>query len=213
MQIKINLQIFLFIVVFALTHQIKIYAIIMLFALAHELGHLLCGILLNLKPKSISIMPFGVSINFEIYEYRKLIELKKIIIAVAGPITNILISIITIFLKINIEIKELIIYSNILIATFNMIPLYPLDGGRILKAIIKMKYKGIEGDVIINKISNIVLIILTALSSIAILYLKNIAIAFIVLYLWIIVIKENKRFYLKKEIYNTIQKANKHIDN
>ena len=41
MQIKVNLQIFLFIVIFALTHQIEIYVWLMLFAFIHELGHML----------------------------------------------------------------------------------------------------------------------------------------------------------------------------
>lgn len=58
MQIKINLQIFLFLIIFALTHQIQIYACIMLFAFIHELGHLTTGILLKLKPKTLSFMPF-----------------------------------------------------------------------------------------------------------------------------------------------------------
>ena len=60
MQIKVNLQIFLFIIIFALTHQIKIYAWVMLFAFIHELGHMIAGLLLKLKPKSLSLMPFGL---------------------------------------------------------------------------------------------------------------------------------------------------------
>lgn len=37
MQITINLQIFLFIILFALTSQIKLYGLVMMFALIHEL--------------------------------------------------------------------------------------------------------------------------------------------------------------------------------
>lgn len=58
MQIKINLQIFLFLIVFGLTHQIEIYACIMIFAFVHELGHLIAGVFLKLKPKTLSFMPF-----------------------------------------------------------------------------------------------------------------------------------------------------------
>ena len=213
MQIKINLQIFLFIIFFILTHQIEIYALIMLFAFVHELGHLIAGILLKLKPRSLSIMPFGISITFETYGYKKLIEIKKIIIALAGPITNIIIAIITIFLHISTSLKEMIIYSNILIAIFNLMPLYPLDGGRILKGIIRLKKTKIKADGIVNKISNCIIISLTALSSIAILYFKNLAIIFILIYLWIIIIKENKRYAIKKNIYYAIEKNNKYIDN
>ena len=51
-------------------------------------GHIFAGLLLKLKPKKLSIMPFGLAVTFESYEYKKLIETKKIIIAFAGPLTN-----------------------------------------------------------------------------------------------------------------------------
>ena len=93
-----------------------------------------------------------------------------------------------------------------------MIPLYPLDGGRVLKGIIKLKYPEMKSNYIVNKISNAIVIILTAMSSIGILYFKNIAILFIIIYLWFIVIKENKKYSMKKKIYDTIQKREKCID-
>lgn len=206
MQIKINLQIFLFIIIFVLTHQIEIYAWIMLFAFIHELGHMIAGLILRLKPKSLSVMPLGICITFETYEYKKLIEIKKIIIAIAGPLINLIICIIASILHISAETKQLIIYSNILIALFNLIPLYPLDGGRILKGIIRLKYEEIKSDEIVNKISNMLIILLTGISSIGILYLKNLSILFILIYLWIIVMNENKKYNIKVKVYNTLAK-------
>lgn len=44
MNIKIDLRIFLFAVLFYFTKQIEMYAIIMIFAIVHELGHLTCGL-------------------------------------------------------------------------------------------------------------------------------------------------------------------------
>lgn len=154
-------------------------------------------------------MPFGLAVTFESYGYRKLVETKKILIAFAGPLTNILISIITLFVHIDESLKQTIIYSNILVAFFNLIPIYPLDGGRILKGFIKLKYKNIMvADSVVNKISNILAIVLTAISSILILYLKNISIFLVIVYLWIIVIKENKRFDLKKKVNDIILEQN-----
>ena len=141
----------------------------------------------------------------------RLIEIKKIFIALAGPLTNLIICIITFFLDIGEEIKQIIIYSNILITMFNLIPLYPLDGGRVLKGIIRLKCKEIKADKIVNNISNIVVIFLTIIASIGILYFKNIAILFVLMYLWIIVINENKKYSIKEKMYNAI-KTNKCID-
>ena len=65
MKIKINLNIFLFSILFLITNQIEIYALIMIFALIHELGHLLFGVILGFKADTLKIMPLGFCIEFE----------------------------------------------------------------------------------------------------------------------------------------------------
>lgn len=200
MQIKVNLQIFIFIVIFILTKQIEIYMYLMFFAFVHELGHLFTGIFLGLKPRTLKIMPFGISIIFESYEEKRQIKVKNFLIAIAGPLTNIVIAIISNIL--NLETN--IIYANILIAVFNLLPIYPLDGGRILKSIITIKYLEETAEKYIVKTSNITIIILTALTSIMSLYFKNILLIFVIIYLWILVMKNNKNYRLKTRIYNII---------
>lgn len=75
-----------------------------------------------------------------------------------------------------------------------------------MKGIIKLICNESNVDDIINKLSNAIVIALTAISSITILYFKNIAILFIVIYLWYITIKENKKYNIKKGVYDAIQK-------
>lgn len=199
MQIKINIQIFAMIILLILTKQIEIYAWLMLFALIHELAHMFIGILLRLKPKTLEIQAFGIGIVFESFENT---ERNKIIIAIAGPAINILFAII--FSFINIKSSGLIVNANLLLAICNLIPIYELDGGKILKAILEMKDKKGKTDDIINKVSNILMIILSIASSIIILIYKNIALVLIIGYLWIMVIRENKKYTLKKRINNII---------
>lgn len=65
MKIKLNIYIFLFLVLFIITNQIEVYALVMVFALIHELAHLICGVILGFKPDTLRIMPLGFSIEFE----------------------------------------------------------------------------------------------------------------------------------------------------
>lgn len=215
MRIRINLKIFLFVLIFILTKQIKIYGILMLFAFIHELGHMIAGILLGFKPEKLEIMPYGVSVGFNIKckDYNKKIKngnmlaIKKLIIALAGPLTNFIITII--FLMANINFfgiqRELVIYSNILIGIFNLIPIYPLDGGRAIKNILHITVGLQNSYEYTNQISKITICLLTGICSIAILYIKNVAILLILAYLWYLVIVENRKYNRKKEIY---EKAN-----
>ena len=63
--------------------------------------------------------------------------IKKIVIAFAGPLVNIFIAIIAFFMPQNMAIsKETLIYANLMLTMFNLLPIYPLDGGRILKEIV-----------------------------------------------------------------------------
>ena len=97
-------------------------------------------------------------------------------------------------------IKENIVYSNVLILLFNLIPLYPLDGGRIIKGILHMKFGKERSDEIINRISNVTMIVITIISSIAVYYFKNIAIFLICIFLWIITLRENEKLRMEKNI-------------
>ena len=90
-------------------------------------------------------MPFGFSISFKInvYEYNKkikngnMLSLKKIFVALAGPLINLLLMFIIFYLNINENMKLQMIYANLILAVFNLLPVYPLDGGRILKELFK----------------------------------------------------------------------------
>ncbi|MBO5005285.1 MAG: site-2 protease family protein [Clostridia bacterium] len=215
MQIKIDLKIFIVVLIFLLTRQLEVYCVIMLFAILHEFGHLITGMILGFKPRKIKILPVGVSacfyMNLKNYNEKvksaNILALKKIIIAISGPITNFIIAFVCGFFEIslfNIS-TEFIVFSNLLIGFFNLIPIYPLDGGRIVKSIIHIKVGLKKSYKYTYMLSNITIIFLTVISSIAILYLKNISILIILIYLWIMVIIENKRYNSKMNIYKLIE--------
>lgn len=206
MSIKIDLKIFLFGILFFLTRQIEMYATIMLFAFLHELGHLCAGLALGFKPKTIKMTPFGFQIAFKtcVDDYNKKIKqgnelcIKRIVIYLAGPMINLLLILVCLWDNMELILpKDIIIYSNILLAIFNLLPIYPLDGGRILKEIVhifrgrKIAYQKSNG------ISFATVVILTIMTSILILYIHNIAFLMILSYLWYLVIKDMREY----EIY------------
>ena len=98
------------------------------------------------------------------------------------------------------------LYSNLLLILFNLLPIYPLDGGRILKGILHILFGKVKAEKYINKISFVILILITFLSSIIIYKVRNISIFLIILVLWIIVIKEDINYQRKSKIYNLIEK-------
>lgn len=215
MRFKIDLKIFILLVLFYFTKQIHIYAILMIFAMIHEIGHLIAGLLLGMKPEKIEIKPFGFSISFQLttkdYNIKikkaNLLEIKKIIVALAGPITNLIITMITLNMQGSLWQTLMLIYTNIVLILFNILPIYPLDGGRILRGVLHIligRKKAIQYSYTISFCTTI---ILTLIASIAILYLKNIAIFFAITYLWILVIRQNKNTQMKKRIYEMAEKV------
>ena len=219
MSIKIDLKIFLFLFLFLLTSQIEIYIILMLFAIIHEIGHLVAGLILKFKTKKISFTPVGLSISFNVNpeEYNcnekniRPLNIKKAIIAISGPLTNLSIATIAIILAkynlnfANLYIYQLVIYSNFLIAIFNLIPIYPMDGGRFLKEILKIAVGNKKAYKITYIVSKTILIILTVFSSIAILYLQNIAILIIIAYLWYLEIGEIRKYNTRKNVERLVK--------
>ena len=180
MRIRIDLKILIFLVIFYFTHQLSNYLAIMFFCIIHEMGHIIVGLMLKIKPEKIEIMPFGLRASFNgDYDYPKM---KEIFITLAGPLTSLALAILC--------TTEVAFYSNLIILIFNLMPIYPLDGGRIIKGLLHLKVGAMQSDKIINKISYITMIIITLISSIAVYYYQNIAIFMICIFLWIIVLQE-----------------------
>ena len=212
MRFRIDLKIFIFLIIFYFTKQIEIYVYLMLFAFIHEIGHLIAGLALGMKPEKIEIMPFGFSLSFKtnVKDFNKKIKkgnmlgIKKIIVAFAGPLTNLIIILITSYINIDIIKQLMIIYTNFLIFAFNLIPIYPLDGGRILKEFLHINFGIQKTEKMIFLISNIVLWVVSILIIILAIYTKNLAYVLVIGYLWLLAIKENLIYKRKQLIYKKI---------
>lgn len=138
----------------------------------------------------------------EMYNYKvkkgNKYQLKKIFVALAGPVTNIVLAMI--FYK-----NKEILYSNALIAVFNLLPIYPLDGGRIVKGILHILFGNWNAKKYINSISMISITIITLVLGGASYYFGNISIVFVIVYLWVLVINERIKYQNELNIYNLVK--------
>lgn len=195
MKIRINLFILLFLVAFYFTKQIEIYLVLMAFVLLHEMGHMIVGLWFRFKIQYIEIMPFGFSIRFQEQNNSKegMIEknFQKAVVALAGPMVNIICAIILI--QQNIEQVQWI-YANLWIAIFNLLPIYPLDGGRILEAVLDMKFNYRRKKDFLEKITIVMIVILTGIGSVLVFYYENILIFLGVFYLWFMLLQQKNNF-------------------
>lgn len=108
--------------------------------LAHEFGHSIVAIRTGLPVRSITLFLFGGVARIVKEPDR---PLQEFWIAIAGPAVSVLLGgiflLISELLPVNSPLSQIAFilgFVNIVLAIFNMIPGFPMDGGRVLRAII-----------------------------------------------------------------------------
>ncbi len=119
----------------------------------HELGHALTAKRFKINTKGITLLPIGGVASLE-----KMPEKpgQELLVALAGPAVNVLIALVLLLLApwqeyINMDAENLeqlltspsvstllfyLLVANIMLVAFNMIPAFPMDGGRVLRALL-----------------------------------------------------------------------------
>jgi len=130
-QICIDYLIIPLIIIAILNNFIIQYVITMGFIIAHELGHIVAASISGARIYSFRILPIGVNVAIDDSGCSKY---GRIYIYLAGPCINIIFAIIIYILYVChfvcIELT-LGVYINIWLAFFNLLPILPLDGGKI----------------------------------------------------------------------------------
>lgn len=106
---------------------------------AHEFGHIFAAYRCGIRTSKILLSMIGgmAMLDKEMPEQ----PLQEIYIAVCGPAVTLVIA--AILLLFNNDTTETLAWINIFIACFNLIPALPLDGGRILRALMTLSLTGL----------------------------------------------------------------------
>ncbi|MFS1513867.1 M50 family metallopeptidase [Chengkuizengella sp. SCS-71B] len=107
----------------------------------HEMGHVVAAKNFGWEVKSVQLLPFGGVAEVE--THRNTSAKEEIIVAAAGPLQNCWMIALVYLLQrtemIDLVWSEYFIQANLMIALFNLLPILPLDGGKIVQALLSYK--------------------------------------------------------------------------
>lgn len=115
----------------------------------HEMGHALAGRWFRIPTVDITLLPIGGLARMGEFPRAPFAEL---IVAIAGPMVNVVIAM-SLLLGLSIQASftrmteagigslnpaEQLLLANVALAVFNMLPSFPMDGGRVLRSLLAM---------------------------------------------------------------------------
>jgi stage IV sporulation protein FB len=118
--------------------------------LLHEFGHALAAARYGIRTPDITLLPIGGVARLQRMPDKPLQEL---VVAIAGPLVNVVIALALLlgfsirnglgFGDIdnpNMGLLPWLMVVNVMLVLFNLIPAFPMDGGRVLRALLAMRF-------------------------------------------------------------------------
>lgn len=140
-KIKINPLFWFIIGIGVLTGYFREVIMVFSIVFVHEMGHSLAAHYYKWRIRKIELLPFGGVAEVDEYGNRPLKE--EFVVIVSGPIQHVwLIALSYLLLPFDFWTQvdhQVFIQHNMMIALFNLLPIWPLDGSKLLYLLISLK--------------------------------------------------------------------------
>ncbi len=168
--------------------QLDTYMVVFVCALIHELAHITAASKYKIEVEAIEVLPVGLVARTA--KIKGIPLMREIIIYISGPLINIVLASVAALLKygfnfLNNELIEKLILINILLALVNLLPIIPLDGGKILHAVLSSKIGYIKVSNICIVLSKAVCVIILVPSIVILGYTGNFSILILCIFILI----------------------------
>lgn len=131
----LSLLVYFFLFYFLFERNIAYIAAILMVIIIHEMGHLLAMKIFKYSNVKIFILPLIGA--FTSGKKQNVSQLQLSIIILAGPLPGIMIACVLYYLNLGLtnETVNMLANSFLFINLFNLLPIFPLDGGRLLETL------------------------------------------------------------------------------
>lgn len=141
-KIKVHPTLWFVVGMSVVTAHFKDMMMLLAIVFIHEMGHAICAQHYKWRIKSIQLLPFGGMLETEEYGNKSLKE--DLLVVMAGPLQHVWIVGAAFLLYsssvLSYEVYQSIFYLNTILFLFNLLPIWPLDGGRLLFIGIAKRY-------------------------------------------------------------------------
>ncbi|HRJ73834.1 MAG TPA: site-2 protease family protein [Terrimicrobiaceae bacterium] len=149
--------------------------LLFLCVLLHEFGHAFAARRYGIRTPDITLLPFGGVARLE---RMPTLPIQELVIALAGPAVNVAIAAglclamgrvprmgeFTIFGDPEASLPLQLFFVNIILIAFNLIPAFPMDGGRVLRALLAMRFPHAKATLIAARVGQGVAVLFGAAS-------------------------------------------------